>query len=155
MVGSASAISAPGCGRYRTSSLPSTSAGAPGKGRLVEYSLLETAIGFSSWTSAQWLADREELTRQGSRHRQNAPYQRMQTRDGYLMVSAAGDAIWARCAKALGHPEWCEDRRFATNQARMQNRDALEDAMNAALTTKTTNDWVEVLEAAGVPWPGL
>ena len=88
-----------------------------GKGRLVECSLLETAIGFSSWTSAQWLADHEEPTRQGSRHRQNAPYQRMQTKDGYLMVGAAGEAIWARCAKALGHPEWCEDPRFATNQA--------------------------------------
>jgi formyl-CoA transferase len=73
-----------------------------GKGRLVECSLLETAIGFSSWTSAQWLADHEEPTRQGSRHRQNAPYQRMQTKDGYLMVGAAGEAIWARCAKALG-----------------------------------------------------
>ena len=122
-----------------------------GKGRLVECSLLETAIGFSSWTSAQWLADHEEPTRQGSRHRQNAPYRRMQTRDGYLMVGAAGEAIWARCAKALGHPEWCEDPRFATNQARMANRDALETVMNAALTTKTTNDWVEVLETAGVP----
>ena len=43
----------------------------------------------------------------------------MQTKDGYLMVGAAGEAIWARCAKALGHPEWCEDPRFATNQARM------------------------------------
>jgi crotonobetainyl-CoA:carnitine CoA-transferase CaiB-like acyl-CoA transferase len=112
---------------------------------------LETAIGFSSWTSAQWLADHEEPTRQGSRHRQNAPYQRMQTKDGYLMVGAAGEAIWARCAKALGHPEWCEDPRFATNQQRMANRDALEAMMNALLTTKTTNDWVEVLEAAGVP----
>jgi formyl-CoA transferase len=122
-----------------------------GVGRLVECSLLETAIGFSSWTSAQWLADREEPTRQGSRHRQNAPYQRMQTKDGYLMVGAAGEAIWARCAKALGHPEWCGDPRFATNQARMANRDALEDVMNAVLTTKTTNDWVEVLEAGGVP----
>jgi hypothetical protein len=108
-----------------------------GVGRLVECSLLETAIGFSSWTSAQWLADHEEPTRQGSRHRQNAPYQRMQTKDGYLMVGAAGEAIWARCAKALGHPEWCEDPRFATNQARMQNRDALEAVMNAVLTTKT------------------
>ena len=49
------------------------------------------------------------------------------------------------------HPEWCEDRRFATNQARMANRDALEAVMTAVLTTKTTNDWVEVLEAAGVP----
>ena len=122
-----------------------------GTGRLVECSLLETAIGFSSWTSAQWLADREEPTRQGSRHRQNAPYQRMQTKDGYLMVGAAGDAIWARCAKALGHPEWCEDPRFATNQHRMENREALEAVMNAVLMTKTTNDWVEVLEAAGVP----
>ena len=75
----------------------------------------------------------------------------MQTKDGYLMVGAAGEAIWARCAKALGHPEWCEDPRFATNQARMANRDVLEAVMNAVLTTKTTSDWVEVLEAAGVP----
>jgi crotonobetainyl-CoA:carnitine CoA-transferase CaiB-like acyl-CoA transferase len=122
-----------------------------GVGRLVECSLLETAIGFSSWTSAQWLADHEEPTRQGSRHRQNAPYQRMKTKDGYLMVGAAGEAIWVRCAAALGHPEWCADPRFATNEQRMQNRAALEDVMNAVLTTKTTEHWVEVLEAAGVP----
>ena len=44
-----------------------------GNGRLVECSLLETAIGFSSWTSTQWLVDHKEPTRQGSRHRQNAP----------------------------------------------------------------------------------
>jgi len=75
----------------------------------------------------------------------------MKTKDGYLMVGAAGEAIWARCAKALGHPEWCEDPRFAANQARMANRDALESVMNAVLTTKTTEHWVEVLEAAGVP----
>ena len=65
-----------------------------GVDRLVECSLLETAIGFSSWTSAQWLADHEEPTRQGSRHRHNAPYQRMKTKDGYLMVGAAGQSIW-------------------------------------------------------------
>jgi crotonobetainyl-CoA:carnitine CoA-transferase CaiB-like acyl-CoA transferase len=122
-----------------------------GKGRLVECSLLETAIGFSSWTSAQWLADHEEPTRQGSRHRQNAPYQRMRTSDGYLMIGAASEVIWTRCAAALGHPEWCEDPRFSANQQRMANRDALEGVMNAVLTTKTTGHWVEVLEGAGVP----
>jgi crotonobetainyl-CoA:carnitine CoA-transferase CaiB-like acyl-CoA transferase len=74
----------------------------------------------------------------------------MQTKHGYLMVGAAGGAI-ARCAKALGHPEWCEDPRFATNQARMQHRDELEAVMNAVLTTKIIDHWVEVLEAAGVP----
>jgi len=51
----------------------------------------------------------------------------------------------------LGQPEWCEDQRFVTNQQRMANREALEALINAVLTTKTTNDWVEVLEAAGVP----
>jgi crotonobetainyl-CoA:carnitine CoA-transferase CaiB-like acyl-CoA transferase len=121
-----------------------------GVGRLVECSLLETAIGFSSWTSAQWLADQEEPTRQGSRHRQNAPYQRMRTKDGYLMVGAAGQSIWARCAKALGHPEWCEDPRFATNEQRMQNRAALEAEMEAVLAPASSDHWVEVLEAAGV-----
>jgi crotonobetainyl-CoA:carnitine CoA-transferase CaiB-like acyl-CoA transferase len=75
----------------------------------------------------------------------------MRTKDGYLMVGAAGQSIWARCAGALGHPEWCEDPRFATNQRRMQNREALETAMNAVLATKATEHWVEVLEAVGVP----
>ena len=122
-----------------------------GLGRLVECSLLETAIGFGSWTSAAWLADREEPTRQGSRHRQNAPYQRMKTKDGYMMIGAASQSIWARCAEALGHPEWCDDPRFATNQQRMENRVALETEMEAVLTTDATDHWVEVLEAAGVP----
>jgi crotonobetainyl-CoA:carnitine CoA-transferase CaiB-like acyl-CoA transferase len=75
----------------------------------------------------------------------------MQTRDGYLMVGAAGEAIWARCAEALGHPEWCADPRFATNEQRMQNRAVLEAEMEAVLTTATSDHWVAVLEAAGVP----
>jgi hypothetical protein len=74
-------------------------------------------------------------TRQGSRHRQNAPYQRMRTKDGHLMIGAAGQSIWMRCAEALDHPEWCEDPRFATNQQRMQNRAALESAMEAGGAT--------------------
>jgi crotonobetainyl-CoA:carnitine CoA-transferase CaiB-like acyl-CoA transferase len=65
------------------------------------------------------------------------------------MVAAAGES--GRCAEALGHPEWCEDPRFATNQRRMENRDALETVMNAVLTTKTTDHRVGVLDAAGVP----
>ncbi len=122
-----------------------------GTGSLVECSLLETAIGFSSWTSAQWLVDHREPTRQGSRHRQYAPYQRLRTADGYLMLGANGQAIWTRCAEALGHPEWCEDPRFATNPARLKNRAALEAALEAVLATAPTGHWVGVLEGAGVP----
>jgi crotonobetainyl-CoA:carnitine CoA-transferase CaiB-like acyl-CoA transferase len=75
----------------------------------------------------------------------------MKTSDGYLMIGAAGQSIWERCAHALAHPEWCEDPRFATNEQRMQNRAALEAEMEAVLATAATDHWVEVLEAAGVP----
>ncbi len=121
------------------------------RGQLVQCSLLETAIGYSSWTSAGWLADQKEPTRQGSRHRQNAPYQRMVTADGYMMIGAGGQSIWERCAKALGHPEWIDDARFVSSQARLQHRSDLEETMEAVLCTQTTAHWVDVLEQAGVP----
>ncbi len=122
-----------------------------GRGRLVECSLLETAIGFSSWTSAGWLVDGQEPTRQGSRHRQNAPYQRFATADGYMMIGAAGQSIWERCARAMGRPAWIEDPRFRTGRDRMANRPALEAEMEAVLAGGSTEHWVEVLEGAGVP----
>lgn len=122
-----------------------------GRGRLVECSLLETAIGFSSWTSAAWLVDRKEPTRQGSRHRQNAPYQRFRTKDGYMMIGAAGQSIWLRFCEALGRSDWASDPRFETNQARMANRAALEAEIEGVLQTQTTEHWVAVLEKAGVP----
>jgi formyl-CoA transferase len=122
-----------------------------GQGQRVECSLLETAIGFSSWTSAGWLADQQEPTRQGSRHRQNAPYQRFATGDGFIMIGAAGQHIWERCARALGHPEWIEDPRFRTGRERMKNRPALERALETLLGTQPTAHWVKVLDDAGVP----
>ena len=122
-----------------------------GKGNLVECSLLETALGYSSWTSAGYLVDKKEVTRQGSRHRQNAPYQRFSTGDGYMMIGAGAQSIWERCATALGHAEWIEDPRFASPRHRVENRDALEAMIEKVLATKTTAHWVDVLVDAGVP----
>ena len=121
-----------------------------GKGRLVECSLLETAIASSSWTSAQWLADHQQPTGGFA----PSPERTLSAHADQARLSDGGcrrRSDWARCAKVLGHPEWCGDPGFATNQARMANRDALEHVMKAVLTTKTTEHWVEVLEAAGVP----
>ena len=125
--------------------------GRTGRGQRVECSLLETAIGFSSWTSAGWLVDHREPTRQGARHRQNAPYQRFPTQDGYVMIGAANQSIWERCARALGRPDWLEDPRFARGLVRLQNRDALEKEIEAVLATRPTAHWVRVLDEAGVP----
>ena len=122
-----------------------------GQGQLVECSLLETAVGFSSWTSAGWLADHREPTRQGSRHRQNAPYQRFATRDGYIMIGAANQAMWQKCARVLGREGWADDPRFRTTPERIRNRAILEAEMEAVLTTRSTEEWVKALDEAGVP----
>ena len=122
-----------------------------GQGQKVECSLLETAVGFSSWTSAGWLADRVEPVRMGSRHRQNAPYQRFATKDGYMMIGAAGQSIWQRCARALGRPEWLEDPRFARSAERLKNRFALEKEIRRCWRPRRPAHWIKVLDDAGVP----
>jgi len=124
-----------------------------GEGCLIETSLLETAIGLSSWTSAGYLADpnKTEPTRQGSRHRQNAPYQRFSTQDGYIMIGAGNQEIWTRFAAALCHPEWVDDPRWPRGSERVKHREALEAAIEDVLATGTTDHWVGVLEEAGVP----
>jgi crotonobetainyl-CoA:carnitine CoA-transferase CaiB-like acyl-CoA transferase len=122
-----------------------------GQGQKIECSLLETAVAFSSWTSAGWLADHAEPTRMGSRHRQNAPYQRFETKDGYMMIGGSAQAIWERCAKALGHPEWTADPRFRRGPDRRKHRVELEKEITAVLATAPTAHWIKVLDDAGVP----
>jgi formyl-CoA transferase/CoA:oxalate CoA-transferase len=125
--------------------------GRTGRGQKVDCSLLETALGFSGWTGAAWLVDGQEPRRQGARHRQNAPYQRFATADGYLMVGAATQELWERFARALGQAEWVEDARFRRNADRLRNREALEKEIEAVLARRPTADWVAALDAAGVP----
>jgi crotonobetainyl-CoA:carnitine CoA-transferase CaiB-like acyl-CoA transferase len=122
-----------------------------GQGQKVDCSLLETALGFSGWTGAAWLVDGREPTRQGARHRQNAPYQRFATQDGYLMIGAATQELWERCARAIGRAEWIGDPRFRRNADRLQNREALEKELESVLRTAPTAHWVAALDGAGVP----
>jgi len=126
-----------------------------GQGQRVECSLLETAVAFSSWTSANWLADRVEPTRQGSRHRQSAPYQRFATQDSYIVVGAGNQSLFERFCRALGKPEWIEDPRFAKNTGRMEHREALEREIEAVFRARPTAHWERVLDEAGIPCGGV
>jgi crotonobetainyl-CoA:carnitine CoA-transferase CaiB-like acyl-CoA transferase len=122
-----------------------------GRGQRVEASLLETAVAFSSWSGAGFLADGREPERLGSRHRQGAPYQRFTTSDGYIVLGASSQALWDRLARALGRPDWLEDERFATNESRVRNRDALEAQIESVLRERPAAHWIAVLDQAGIP----
>jgi crotonobetainyl-CoA:carnitine CoA-transferase CaiB-like acyl-CoA transferase len=122
-----------------------------GKGQRVECSLLETAIAFSSWTSANYLADGVEPTRQGSRHRQSSPYQRFTTQDSYIVLGAGNQSLFERFCRGVGKPAWIEDPRFLKNTDRMKNRAELEALIEVLFKTQPTAHWLRVLDEAGIP----
>ena len=122
-----------------------------GEGQFVDTSLMEAALQQTYWHAAIYFATAQSPGPTGSAHLLTAPYQAFRTRDGWINIGGANQANWERIADALGHPQWREDPRFATNSARMANLDALVDAMSAVLATRTSADWIGAFDAAGVP----
>jgi crotonobetainyl-CoA:carnitine CoA-transferase CaiB-like acyl-CoA transferase len=122
-----------------------------GRGQVVDTSLMEAALQQTYWHAASYFATGESPGPLGSAHILTAPYQAFTASDGWINIGGANQANWERIAQALGHPEWRDDPRFATNTARMANLPALVAAMNGVLVQKTRAEWLAVLDAAGVP----
>jgi crotonobetainyl-CoA:carnitine CoA-transferase CaiB-like acyl-CoA transferase len=68
-----------------------------------------------------------------------------------IALAVGNDAQFAKCARVLGHPEWAEDARFATNRARVENRAIIDGAIAAVLATDSAANWLTRLKAVGVP----
>jgi len=122
-----------------------------GEGQMVDTSLTEAALQQTYWHAAIFFATGKSPQPTGSAHVLTAPYQAFHAKDGWINIGGANQNNWEAMAEALGHPEWKTDPRFATNEDRMRNLPALVDAMNAVLMTKTRAQWLEILDAAGVP----
>lgn len=122
-----------------------------GRGQLVDTSLFEAALQQTYWHAASWFATGQSPAPTGSAHILTAPYQAFHARDGYLNIGGANQANWERIADVLGHPEWRDDPRFATNTARMAHREELAALMNDVLGSRTRAEWIAALDAAGVP----
>ena len=122
-----------------------------GKGQIVDTSLFEAALQQTYWQAAIHFATGESPGPTGSAHVLTAPYQAFRVRDGWINIGGANQANWERITDVLGHPEWRDDPRFATNSARMQHLDALTAAMNTVLIAKTKAEWITAFDSAGVP----
>jgi crotonobetainyl-CoA:carnitine CoA-transferase CaiB-like acyl-CoA transferase len=122
-----------------------------GRGQVVDTSLFEAALQQSYWHASSYFATGQSPGPLGSAHLLTAPYQAFAASDGYLNIGGANQSNWERIAEVLGHPEWRDDVRFATNTARMENRETLVTLMNAVLVGRTRAEWIAVLDAAGVP----
>jgi crotonobetainyl-CoA:carnitine CoA-transferase CaiB-like acyl-CoA transferase len=122
-----------------------------GQGQRVDASLFEAGIVHTYWQSAIALATGAAPGPLGSAHPLNAPYQAFETADGWITVGAANQANWIKLTDALDARDLKSDPRFATNDARMANLSALVAALAPLLKQRSSADWLERLEAAGVP----
>ena len=122
-----------------------------GEGCTIDASLYETAIAWMTYHAAAYDASGDIPKAAGSGMNAIVPYQAYECSDGYLVVAAGGDSLFLRLSKVLGHPEWPEDPRFKTNPDRVQNRNAINNAITAVMQKDTRAHWQEVLEDGGIP----
>jgi crotonobetainyl-CoA:carnitine CoA-transferase CaiB-like acyl-CoA transferase len=122
-----------------------------GKGDHIEVSLLDSAFAALVNVSANALLTGEEPGRYGNAHPSIVPYQPFRAADGWIAVAAANDGLYARLCTAIQRPDLAADERYATNEARVRNREPLIAELQAVFAGRSTEDWNGVLLAAGVP----
>jgi crotonobetainyl-CoA:carnitine CoA-transferase CaiB-like acyl-CoA transferase len=117
-----------------------------GRGSAIETSLLEVAIHLQSSSWSEYAATGREPQRRGSGQASNAPAAELiQTRDGWIVLSAYTQEHWARLCKTIRREELITDERFATNVARVANKPAMLTELRAALADLSTEDCVALL----------
>jgi crotonobetainyl-CoA:carnitine CoA-transferase CaiB-like acyl-CoA transferase len=122
-----------------------------GRGRHVEVSLMDSALTTLLNQGSAWVSGGVRPTRRGNRHPSIVPYEIFPTADRPIAIAAANDRLFARLCAALELQQLADDPRFATNEARVANVDALADALTEVLTTQPAEHWVTALRAASVP----
>ena len=122
-----------------------------GQGQWVQTSLLQAQIFMLDFQAARWLMEQDVPQQAGNNHPTSIPTGVFKTSDGYINIATTGGRIWERCAQAIGAPELVTNPDYATGPARSKNRDALNAAISARTEKRSTDDWVNELNAAGVP----
>ncbi len=122
-----------------------------GEGQYIDMSLLDVQVSWLANQAQNYLCSGEVPGRTGDAHPNLAPYQPFATRDGRVIVAVGNDSQFARLCDALGLSTLPADTRFATNSKRVKNRDALAELLENATTTKTSDELILLLRAAGVP----
>ncbi len=122
-----------------------------GRGQYIDTSLVEAGVALSVWESAQYFADGIAPEPLGSAHRMVAPYQAIRCADGYVTLGTANERLFQRLCELLGHPEWSRDPPFATDTARVRNRAALIEKIEAITAEQPRAYWLATFDANGLP----
>jgi len=122
-----------------------------GLGQHVELALLDVTAATLANQATNYLVGGINPTRLGNAHPNIVPYQSFVAKDGHLIVAVGNDAQFRRYVDVLGCPGLADDPRFARNSDRVHNRNALVPLLQAKMLERSKGEWLQLLEAVGVP----
>jgi crotonobetainyl-CoA:carnitine CoA-transferase CaiB-like acyl-CoA transferase len=124
---------------------------ATGKGCVVDSSLFETGLAWMKGFHVSYQSSGQMPERHRTGSNRVVPFEAFESSTGPMIIAAGNDRLFAKLAKVVGHPEWVNDPRYATNGARVAHKDELVAAIQAIIATRTKGEWIDALEAEGVP----
>jgi len=122
-----------------------------GLGQHLDLALLDSQIALLAYQNTNYFATGVPPRRIGNLHPNIVPYQPFKSSDGEVIVACGNDNLFRKFCDAAGCSELAQDPRFVTNGKRVENRAEITRLINAVMRKKTTAEWLELLEAAGVP----
>jgi formyl-CoA transferase len=122
-----------------------------GEGQYIDMALLDVQVAMLANMDTNYLASGEPPKRWGNAHPNIVPYQTFATSDGHIIVAVGNDGQYQKFVAAGGRPELAADERFATNPMRVRHRDILVPLLADMVRARTKQQWIDLLEAAGVP----
>jgi len=122
-----------------------------GVGQHIDMALLDVQVACLANQAMNYLTTGAPPRRLGNAHPNIVPYQDFPTADGDFILTVGNDNQFRKFAEVAGQPQWADDVRFATNKQRVAHRAELIPLIRQATVFKTTAQWVEALERAGVP----
>ena len=122
-----------------------------GEGQWVQSSLLQAQISLLDFQAARWLIGKEVPGQAGNDHPTSIPTGVFATSDGHINIAAAGAHIFKRFCKTLNIEHLENDPRFSTDAGRSANRKEINEIISNTTKQKPSREWIEILNAAGVP----
>ena len=114
-------------------------------------SLLEAMLSMLDFQASRWLMSGEVPPQAGNNHPTGIPTGVFETQDGHINIAASGDDLYGRFCRAIERPDLLTDARFSTSRARSTNRDEIMEVLMPVTRKKTSAEWIEILNRAGVP----
>ena len=122
-----------------------------GEGQWVHTSLLESIMQMLDFQASRWTIEGEVAPQAGNNHPTSIPTGVFETADGHINIAASGNTLWVRFCKTIGHEELPANPDYADADSRSKNRDALNSLLNEITRTKNSQEWIDLLNEAGVP----